>query len=356
MSTEQPARPTLLANLILMFIVGGALVVFFVFIKGCGKKAVQQPVAKEEPAKVPATTEKTATTAKTASADKKPATPEKKAEPAKTSLSPEEQSKALAKANEVRPKSGPVAADPAEQERTRQMLLDTGPRKPFTEVPKEFQQPTPPAPTPATPNGQVATATPPSMPATPNGQIPSAPPPQSVPGTPASADAPPSTPEPVREVETASPEGAALLADATARIDEAPPEMYSDKAKAKVREGLKSARRIFKVHTVYFEKGGAVTQEKDFTQLTKALEAQNMQDAMADPRSVFFVLGFADKTGAADTNKKLSVARADAVIALLRDKCGVLNFTYPVAVGSTELVAPANKEKNRAAEVWLVLP
>jgi outer membrane protein OmpA-like peptidoglycan-associated protein len=160
----------------------------------------------------------------------------------------------------------------------------------------------------------------------------------------------------VREVAAASPEGAALLADATARIDEAPPELYSDKAKTKVREGLTNARRIFKVHTVYFEKGGAQTQDKDVAQLTKSLESASLQDAMADPRSVFFVLGFADKSGAADTNKRLSVARADAVIALLRDKCGVLNFTYPVAVGSTEIVAPENKEKNRAAEVWLVLP
>jgi outer membrane protein OmpA-like peptidoglycan-associated protein len=157
-------------------------------------------------------------------------------------------------------------------------------------------------------------------------------------------------------VAAASPEGAALLSDATARIDEAPADLYSDKAKAKVRDGLKNARRIFKVHTVYFEKGGAVTQEKDVTDLTKSLEAPTLQEAMADPRSVFFVLGFADKSGAADTNKKLSVARADAIIALLRDKCGVLNFTYPVAVGSTEIVAPENKEKNRAAEVWLVLP
>jgi outer membrane protein OmpA-like peptidoglycan-associated protein len=324
MSTDQPTRPTLLANLLLMFIVGAALFVFFAFIKGCGKKAVQPPVAKEETSK-----EKPA-----------PATKDKKAEPSKQ-LTPEEYAKAVAKANEVRPKSGPVAADPAERERTRQLLLDTGPRKPFTEVPKEFQPPGPPQP---------------PTPPTPTGQTPPAPPPQPTPGTPAPADAPPSTPEPVREVATASPEGAALLADATARIDEAPPDLYSDKAKAKVRDGLKNARRIFKVHTVYFEKGGAVTQDKDVAQVTKSLEAQSLQEAMADPRSVFFVLGFADKSGDAETNKKLSVARADAVIALLRDKCGVLNFTYPVAVGSTELVAPANKEKNRAAEVWLVLP
>lgn len=332
MSQDQPSRPGLAANLILMLIVGAALFAFLAYIKGAGKGTAKPAVAKEEPAK------------------DKPQSPAPKPEPAKPKLSPEEQAKKIAQANEVRPKSGPVMADPAERERARQLLMDTGPRKPFSSVPQEFQPPQAPAQpampaAPGTPN--VGDTTPP--PAT--GQ-------PTTPGTPnAPMDAtPPATPEPVREVAAASPEGAALLADATARIDEAPVELYSDKAKAKVREGLKSAKRIFKVHTVYFEKGGAITQDKDVDQLTKALEAQSLQDAMSDPRAVFFVLGFADKSGAADTNKKLSTSRADAVIGLLRDKCGVLNLTYPVAVGSTEIVAPENKEKNRAAEVWLVLP
>lgn len=309
MSTDQPQRPTLLANLLLMLIVGAALFVFFAFIKGCGGKKADDVASKEGPAK------------------EQPAAPGVKSEPAKPQLTPEERAKAVAKANEIRPNAAPVTADPAEQERARQLLMDTGPRKPFSEVPKEFQQ------QPAMPAAPAATA---------------------VTGV-ATEDAPPA-PEPVREVAASSPEGAALLADATARIDEAPAELYSEKAKTKVRDGLKNARRIFKVHTVFFEKGGAVTQQKDITQLNKALEEQSLQEVMADPRSVFFVLGFADKSGAADTNKKLSIARADAVIALLRDECNVLNFTYPVAVGSTEIVAPENKEKNRAAEVWLVLP
>jgi outer membrane protein OmpA-like peptidoglycan-associated protein len=276
---------------------------------------------------------------------------EKKAEPPKKAT-PSDEAKAVAAANEIRPKQGPATADPAEREKARQLLLDTGPRKPFSEVPKEYEAPKPP-PIPVTPPPMPVVAV--NPPPTPSGLTAPAPPvPTPVVATPADSATP--APEPVREVATASPEGAALLADATARIDEAPPELYSEKAKIKVREGLKAARRIFKVHTVFFEKGGAVTQGKDVGELTKSLENQALQDAMNDPRSVFFVLGFADKTGTPETNKKLSTARADAVIGLLRDKCGVLNLTYPVAVGSTEIVAPENKEKNRAAEVWLVLP
>ena len=30
--------------------------------------------------------------------------------------------------------------------------------------------------------------------------------------------------------------------------------------------------------------------------------------------------------------------------------------TYPVAIGGTEVISPTNKEKNRAVEVWFVLP
>lgn len=306
---EPPRRPTLLANLILMLAVAMVLFFFFAFIRGCGKTDGKPAVTTTPPSKTDT-----------------PSPVQPKAEPTPPKPTPEEVAKSVAQANQSRPKMQPVPADPNEQARTRQLLIETTPRKPFSNVPAEFQgQPAPPTPGAGT------------MPVSPAGGATGA-------------------PEAPREVAAASPEGAALLADAAARIDEAPADLYPDKAKVKVREGLKNARRIFKVHTVFFEKGGAVTQPKDIEQLTKALEAQTLQDAMADPRSVFFVLGFADTTGAADANKKISVARADAVIALLRDKCGVLNFTYPVAVGPTEIVAPENKEKNRAAEVWLVLP
>jgi len=162
-------------------------------------------------------------------------------------------------------------------------------------------------------------------------------------------------PEPLKEFAPESKEGSALVKDALARIDEAPPELYSDKAKSKVREGLKSARRIFKIDTIHFDKGGDIILQPYKDHLKKALDEPALTDASNDPRAVYFVLGFADKSGAADTNKKLSLARANTVIELLKGD-GVINLTYPVAIGSTEIVAPENKEKNRAAEVWLVLP
>ena len=172
---------------------------------------------------------------------------------------------------------------------------------------------------------------------------------------PDAADAPP-VPEAAHEVATNSPEGAAMLKDALARIDEAPSDVYPDKAKAKVREGLKSARRIFKVGTVYFEKGGAKVLQRDKESLAKAMKTPAIQEASSDPRAVYFVLGFADRSGDADANNKLSYQRSDAVISVLESDVEVFNLIYPVAVGSTDLVSPENRLKNRAAEVWLVLP
>ena len=304
MPDDQPGRPSLLANLILMLFVGIGLFAFIAFTKGCAKSGGTPEIVKNDPNKeTPAKTEN-------------PATPKPSAE---------DIAKSVAQANELRPRVPNTAPDPNQSKEIKKLLLDTSPRKPFTTPPDVDNQPAQPKGVPAkNPSGSADDATP--------------------------------APEPVREVAANSPEGAAVVNDAIARIDEAPSDLYSDKAKAKVREGLKSARRIFKVDTVYFEKGGASPVSRDKEHLAKALQNTALQEASNDPRAVFFVLGFADKTGNADTNKKLSRDRADAVINLLRKEGGVLNLTYPVAVGSTEIVSPANKEKNRAAEVWLVLP
>lgn len=295
------------------------LVGFFIFLRSFGK---------EEPQKTQTTSEvvKEKEDIKPTPSQETPDKPSK-----------DEVKQSVSDANQVR-KQNPVAADPEEAERTRKLLEETSPRKPFSELPPELK------PAQQTEN---------------NGQVNAPPMSQDNATPPANAadddNAPPPASEPVREVATNSAEGAALIKDASARVDEAPTELYSDKAKAKVREGLESASKIFKVHTVYFEKGGAKPASTDSTALAESLEESALADAMDDPRAVFFVLGFADKTGDAATNKRLSKERADTVINLLKN-AGVLNLTYPVAIGSTELVAPENQNKNRAAEVWLVLP
>ena len=234
---------------------------------------------------------------------------------------------AVAEANRTPGKTlQPREPDPNTAKNINKLLADTNPKKPFSNLPPELK------------GGHT------------DDEIHA---PKAVPVT---GDEANPTQEPVHEVGTGTGEGAGMLKDASARIDEAPSDLYPDKAKAKVREGLKNAHRIFKVYTVYFEKGGASPTPKDKDGLNGALQEKSLVDSMGDPRTVFFVLGFADKSGDAGTNKKLSTARADAIVNMLKNDCGLLNLTYPVAVGGTELVSPANQNKNRAAEVWMVLP
>lgn len=299
MSDDPPRRPSLLANFILMVIVGLGLLIFLVVAKGCGGGSETKPELTE--------------------GDVKPAAP----------TSAGESDAAAAKEETGPPKFGiSKSATPAPKPKviTRQVPVPNERSNPKVAVAGDPTQP------PALPAQPVESAHPDDA-----------------------VDAPPPQ-EPVREVATGSPEGAAMLKDAVARIDEAPADLYPEKAKAKVREGLKGARRIFKVDTVYFEKGGARLQQRDKDRLAKALQTASLQEASSDPRAVFFVLGFADRTGDPTTNKKLSFSRADAVITALEEDIGVINLTYPVAVGPTEIVSPENQQKNRAAEVWLVLP
>ena len=291
---ERGSGPTILGVLTLMIIVAGVMGVFFFFIRSTNK----------EPDKI--------TSAKAAALDS-------------TSQSQE--------ANDVRPKTmQPVDPDPQKIKKIQQVMAETNPRKSFATLPEDA----------AAHNGGSSSTPPPKA--------------QVVTGSGLDDNAPRPASEPVHEISTTSPEGSALLKDADARIDEAPNDLYSEKAKAKVREGLKMAHRIFKVYTVYFEKGGASPEAKDKTALTNALQEKSLVDSMGDPRTLFFVLGFADKSGDPQVNKKLSGARADAVVNVLKNDCGLLNLIYPVSVGSSELVSPGNQNKNRAAEVWMVLP
>jgi len=289
---ERGSGPTILGVLTLMIIVAVVMGVFFFFIRSANK----------EPDKI--------TSAKAAAMDS---------------------SDLSHFANDVRPKSmQPLEPDPQKIKKIQEVMAETGPQKSFATLPEDAARPR-------------ATGQPP-------------PKPQIVTGSGLDDNAPRPASEPVHEISPTSPEGAALLKDADARIEEAPNDLYSEKAKAKVREGLKMARRIFKVYTVYFEKGGASPEAKDKTALSNALQEKSLVDSMGDPRTLFFVLGFADKSGDPQVNKKLSAGRADAVVNVLKNDCGLLNLIYPVSIGSSELVSPGNQNKNRAAEVWMVLP
>ena len=75
-----------------------------------------------------------------------------------------------------------------------------------------------------------------------------------------------------------------------------------------------------------------------------------------DPTLVLVILGFADKQGANEANQSLSLGRAQSVMEVLRDKCGVQNVMHLVPMGGTDLLDLHNLAKNRVVEVWAALP
>ncbi|MGI8601543.1 MAG: hypothetical protein ACR2OZ_00930 [Verrucomicrobiales bacterium] len=161
--------------------------------------------------------------------------------------------------------------------------------------------------------------------------------------------------EPVTVFQEDSPEVRALKEDADRRIAEAPADLYPDREKSRVRSALRNAKRLARVATLHFAPGATRLGRGEEARLKKALLTREASDLMEDAEAAIVCIGFADQSGDPQRNKEISKQRAMGAINLLK-KLGVTNVTYPVAIGGTELVASGNRNKNRAVEVWIVLP
>jgi len=152
-----------------------------------------------------------------------------------------------------------------------------------------------------------------------------------------------------------SAEGKALLEDAERRVQEAPEHVYSPEKKLLVRRGLRSARSIARVSTVFFGVGGTDIGEAGRKTLKESFDVDEVKSILRSPRAVVFVLGFSDPSGPAALNQRLAKERSEGVKKFLEDGKLVRNDVHAIAIGSTEVISEANKEKNRAAEVWIVI-
>ncbi len=161
--------------------------------------------------------------------------------------------------------------------------------------------------------------------------------------------------EPVKTFAEDAPEVTALKSEADRRIDEAPADLYSDADKQRVREAIRKAKRLTRVATLQFGLGSANLGGNEKSRLKKALLTPEAEALLSDPEAVFFLLGFADNTGDTDVNRKISQNRATGVASVLKG-FKVPNTSYSVGIGSSSLVSAKEQAKNRAVEVWIVLP
>jgi len=137
------------------------------------------------------------------------------------------------------------------------------------------------------------------------------------------------------------------------RIDLMP---LSPQEKDKLYGSVDRARKMGLVITVPFGKGKTTLAPGDSLAMKDALERPEIAALRSDPLAALVVLGYADPKGDAKANMQFSKDRADAVAAAIRKEVGDKNLVRSVAMGGSTLLDAQNMEKNRIAEVWVVLP
>lgn len=126
--------------------------------------------------------------------------------------------------------------------------------------------------------------------------------------------------------------------------------------KDKLYNAVERARKMGIVATIPFDKGRTTISPKDAQGLKTALESAETTALRNDPTAVFVVLGYADPKGDAKANLAYSQSRADSVVNAMKREAAILNVVHPVAMGGSSMLDEKNLEKNRIAEVWVVLP
>lgn len=145
-----------------------------------------------------------------------------------------------------------------------------------------------------------------------------------------------------------------VKAEVLKRIDLMP--TISAENKDKLYVSVERARQMGRVMVIPFASGKTSLAASDVEALKTELQSPQLQQLMGDPTCVFVLLGFADTKGDEKTNLRISQERAQNALNTLRDKCEVVNVMHAVAMGGSNLFDEQGVEKNRAAEIWAVLP
>ena len=154
--------------------------------------------------------------------------------------------------------------------------------------------------------------------------------------------------------DTTRSENAKARADVLERIDRMP--NLTPAQKDKLRLSVDKARGMGCILIIPFQPGSTMLGAKEGDLLVKAIATPGIQRLVEDPTLVLVILGYADKRGDPQVNLKTSVARAEAVQTAMKERGKVLNVTYAVGMGGSDLFDAQNEARNRKVEVWAVFP
>lgn len=156
------------------------------------------------------------------------------------------------------------------------------------------------------------------------------------------------------ELDPQAEENRAVRAAVLERIDQMPSLDGDDKDRFYVQ--VDRARGMGKVMTIPFASGETRIGKKSADELGAKLEVEAVQELIDNPTVVFVVLGYADTMGDPAKNLAISLERAESALEVLRDRYELLNVMHAVGMGSTELLGAGDLDKNRAVEIWAVVP
>lgn len=171
---------------------------------------------------------------------------------------------------------------------------------------------------------------------------------------------PPTAPArpPGAEIDTSlgNPENATIKRAVLDRIDQMPD--LSPENRDKLYSRVERTPGMGRAATVSFEVGETGLKPIDVARLRDELEEGPARKLLDDPTVVFVVLGYADKTGGVEVNKRITQARANAVVNVMRNQLKLANAMHAVAMGASTMFGTGREQydKNRIVEVWAVLP
>ncbi len=142
--------------------------------------------------------------------------------------------------------------------------------------------------------------------------------------------------------------------DVLARIDRMP--HLNDAQKTKLTNSVDRARGMGCIFIIPFASGKKTLDGKESDILVSGFKSATIQKLLEDPTLVFVVLGYADKQGDPAINEKASIERAQNVLGIMRDRCGVQNVMYSVGMGGSTMFDGKSPTKNRIVEIWAVYP
>ncbi|MDQ3621437.1 MAG: hypothetical protein M3463_02985 [Verrucomicrobiota bacterium] len=201
---------------------------------------------------------------------------------------------------------------------------------------------------------EPVSAAPTAAPGTPAAESPRLSPPPATPREDHSAPPPEKVVAAPLDFDPAKAENRKVKTEVLTRIDLMP--NLSKTSKDKLYNSVERARSMGKLLTIPFGSGKTAIAPADFEALRTALETPEIRKLRDDPTAVFVILGYADSRGDEKKNLAVSQARADGVLAAMRDRCNVQNVMHTVAMGSSTMLDPQSLEKNRIVEIWAVVP